>query len=122
MARGELNKRLPRKLLESVQGLRLTEMRDSDICCGFGGTFCVKYPDISTRMVEDKTVNINASKADTLLGGDLGCLMNIAGKLKRDGSAVKVYHVAEILAGRADHIEHAPIAAIASMGGLIHTP
>jgi L-lactate dehydrogenase complex protein LldE len=89
----------PRKLLASVEGLRLTELPDADVCCGFGGTFCVKYPDISNTMVTDKTGRIAETGADTLLAGDLGCLMNMAGKLKRDGSAVRARHVAEVLAG-----------------------
>ncbi|MFQ6024285.1 MAG: (Fe-S)-binding protein [Acidiferrobacterales bacterium] len=92
----------PRKLLGQVVGLTLSEMRDADVCCGFGGTFCVKYPDISGRMVAEKMANIDASGAKTLLGGDLGCLLNIAGGLKRNGSSIKVYHVAEVLAGMTD--------------------
>ncbi len=89
----------PRKLLSSVEGLALVEMQDPDVCCGFGGTFCVKYPDISNAIVEKKTSNIDASGAQTLLAGDMGCLMNMAGKLKRQGSKVTVRHVAEVLAG-----------------------
>ena len=89
----------PRQLLGGVAGLTLTEMAEPEVCCGFGGTFCVKYPDISTRMVTDKTRDITATGADTLLAGDLGCLLNMAGRLKREGSAVKVRHVAEVLAG-----------------------
>ena len=89
----------PRKLLGSVEGLVLKELVDRDVCCGFGGTFCVKYPEISTRMVEDKAKDIVATGAETLLAGDLGCLLNMAGKLKRDGAPVKVRHVAEVLAG-----------------------
>lgn len=92
----------PRTLLESVAGLRLREMRDADVCCGFGGTFCVKYPDISTKLASDKVANIEASGAGTLVGGDLGCLMNIAGRLARLGKPVRVYHTAEVLAGMAD--------------------
>lgn len=92
----------PRALLGSVGGLRLKEMRDSEVCCGFGGTFCVKYPEISEKMVEDKIQNIIASGADTLLGGDLGCLMNISGRLRRVNAPVKVFHTAEVLAGMAD--------------------
>ena len=92
----------PRKLLKSMQGLELIELRDADVCCGFGGTFCVKYPDISNKIVSEKTVQIKASGAQTLLAGDLGCLMNMAGKLKREGSTVKVRHVAEVLAGMTD--------------------
>jgi len=97
----------PRKLLASVAGVSLREMTDAEVCCGFGGTFCVKYPGISDKMLEKKLKHIHATGADTLIAGDLGCLMNMAGKLKREGSAVKVRHVAEVLAG--DH-ETPPIA------------
>jgi L-lactate dehydrogenase complex protein LldE len=92
----------PRKLLASVQGLTLTEMHDPDVCCGFGGTFCVKYPDISDTIVTKKANNIAASGAATLLAGDLGCLMNMAGKLQRLDKPMHVRHVAEVLAGMAD--------------------
>lgn len=92
----------PRQLLASVDGLTIAEMADSEVCCGFGGTFCVKYPDISTKMADDKVANIEASGGDTLLGGDLGCLMHIAGRLKRLGKPVRVFHAAEVLAGMAD--------------------
>ena len=92
----------PRKLLASVEGLELSEMTDCETCCGFGGTFCVKYPDISNKMVGDKARHVCASGADLVLAGDLGCLMNIAGKLKREGSAVEARHVVEVLAGMAD--------------------
>lgn len=89
----------PRRLLASVAGLELRELPGAEVCCGFGGTFCVKYPEISTRMASDKAREIQASGADTLLAGDLGCLLNLAGRLAREGSAVKVRHVAEVLAG-----------------------
>lgn len=89
----------PRKLLSSVEGLSLKEMKDSDVCCGFGGTFCVKYSDISNTIVSKKIANVAASGADMLLAGDMGCLMNMAGKLRREGSEVAVRHVAEVLAG-----------------------
>jgi L-lactate dehydrogenase complex protein LldE len=92
----------PRRLLATVKGLELREMNDSEICCGFGGTFCVKYPEISGRMVADKAAAIDATGAEVVLGGDLGCLLNIAGRLGREGGAVHVYHVAEVLAGIAD--------------------
>ncbi len=92
----------PRKLLKSIDGLKLIELKDADVCCGFGGTFCVKYPDISNAIVGQKTACIDASGAKTLLAGDLGCLMNMAGKLKREGSGVEVRHVAEVLAGMLD--------------------
>ena len=89
----------PRALLGGVEGLSLVEMTEPEVCCGFGGTFCVKYPEISTRMVSDKTADIAATGADTLLAGDMGCLLNMAGRLSRQGSAVRVRHVAEVLAG-----------------------
>jgi L-lactate dehydrogenase complex protein LldE len=89
----------PRQLLAEVEGLTLTEMASPEVCCGFGGTFCVKYPDISTRMVTDKAADIASTKADTLLAGDMGCLLNMAGRLKREGSPVRVRHIAEVLAG-----------------------
>ena len=88
----------PRQLLAGVEGLTVMEMTDPEVCCGFGGTFCVKYPDISTRMVSDKTKDIAATGADLLLAGDMGCLLNMAGRLSREGSAVQVRHVAEVLA------------------------
>ncbi|MGB0507287.1 MAG: (Fe-S)-binding protein [Pikeienuella sp.] len=92
----------PRSLLAGVEGLSLTEMKTPDVCCGFGGTFCVKYPDISDRMASDKTEDIAATGADMVLAGDLGCLMNIAGKLSRQGKPVKARHVVEVLAGMTD--------------------
>jgi L-lactate dehydrogenase complex protein LldE len=99
----EMNvKAQPRALLSRVKNLQLAEMGDTEACCGFGGTFCVKFPDISNSMVERKTEDIVATGADHLLAGDLGCLMNIAGKLQRQGSAIKVRHVAEVLAGMTD--------------------
>ena len=94
----------PRALLGRVAGLSLAEMADPEICCGFGGTFCVKYPDISTRMVSDKTTDIGTTGAETLLAGDMGCLLNIAGRLRREGSAVHVRHVAEVLAGMTNDV------------------
>jgi len=92
----------PRRLLQTVQGLDIKELAEPEICCGFGGTFCVKYPEISTRMVSDKTRDISATGAGTLLAGDLGCLLNMAGRLKREGSTIQVRHVAEVLAGMTD--------------------
>lgn len=92
----------PRALLENVEGLQLREMADTEVCCGFGGTFCVKYPEISTKMVDDKIRNALDTNAEVLLGGDLGCLMNIAGRLRRINAPIRVYHVAEVLAGMAD--------------------
>jgi Fe-S oxidoreductase len=89
----------PRALLAKVAGLDLVEMAEPEICCGFGGTFCVKYPDISARMTGDKTADIAATRAELLLAGDLGCLLNMAGKLSREGKPVAVRHIAEVLAG-----------------------
>ncbi len=89
----------PRALLSSVGGLEVRATNGAQSCCGFGGTFCVKYPEISADIVDRKVSHIMDGGADTLLGGDLGCLLNLAGRLKRRGSAVKVRHVAEVLAG-----------------------
>ncbi len=95
-------KQQPRTLLSANPDLELVEMSEAETCCGFGGTFCVKYPAISNRMVSDKTADIQASGADTLLGGDLGCLLNIAGRLHRQGEPVAVRHTVEVLAGMTD--------------------
>jgi L-lactate dehydrogenase complex protein LldE len=92
-------KEQPRRLLGNVDGLELLELSHPEECCGFGGTFCVKYPEISDRMVTEKVEDVAATGADTLLAGDLGCLMNMAGKLKRIGKDIKVRHAAEVLAG-----------------------
>lgn len=89
----------PRRLLASVDGLALSEMEETEVCCGFGGAFSVKYPDISNAIVEAKVRNIARSGAACLLAGDLGCLLHIAGKLSREGSPVECRHVAEVLAG-----------------------
>jgi L-lactate dehydrogenase complex protein LldE len=91
--------RQPRALLADIAGLTLTPLPDGEACCGFGGTFYVKYPAISNAIVDEKAGHIEATKADLLLGGDLGCLMNMAGRLHRRGSAIRAFHVAEILAG-----------------------
>ncbi len=92
-------KEQPRTLLSSVSGLSIAEGKETETCCGFGGLFCVKYPDISEKMVDAKVDDIVATGADTVLAGDLGCLMNIAGRLQRRGLPVKARHAAEVLAG-----------------------
>ncbi len=92
----------PRRLLKSVAGLRLRERAGAQVCCGFGGTFCVSFGQISTRMAGDCATAHQATGAQLLLGGDLGCLLNLAGWLKRQGSSMEVRHVAELLAGRMD--------------------
>jgi L-lactate dehydrogenase complex protein LldE len=88
----------PRRLLRNVAGVELIEMNDSDRCCGFGGSFSVKYPHISTAMVAEKADNIINSGADTVVGCDMGCLMNIQGLLSRMGSNIQVKHIAQVLA------------------------
>lgn len=95
-------KQQPRQLLQSVEGITLKEMDDCEVCCGFGGTFSIKYPEISNAIVEKKTANIAGSDARCLLAGDLGCLMNMAGKLSREGRTIQARHVAEVLAGMTD--------------------
>jgi L-lactate dehydrogenase complex protein LldE len=92
----------PRKLLETVGGLEIKELPGAEVCCGFGGTFCVKYAEVSAEIVRKKIDDIVATGAGTLLAGDLGCLMNMAGKLARDGHRVKARHVAEVLADMGD--------------------
>jgi L-lactate dehydrogenase complex protein LldE len=89
----------PRHLIRNIRRTELVEMNASDRCCGFGGTFAVKYPDISVAMVDEKIDNIIASGADTVTGCDISCLMNIQGRLSRIGSPVKTLHLAQLLAG-----------------------
>jgi len=94
----------PRQLLKNLCGVDVDELQQSEVCCGFGGTFCVKYPEVSDKMVSEKAADILATGAGTLLAGDMGCLMNMAGKLKRmameqGARPVAVRHVAELLAG-----------------------
>jgi L-lactate dehydrogenase complex protein LldE len=98
----------PRKLLAGVAGLEIVEGQETESCCGFGGLFCVKYPDVSTGMVDAKIDDLEKTGADMVLAGDLGCLMNMAGRLKRRGSKMVARHAAEVLAGYTDL---APIAA-----------
>jgi len=95
-------KQQPRDLLGEVDDLELIEAEDREACCGFGGTFCIKYSEISEEMVDQKISNLLATKADIVTAGDLGCLMNIAGRLSRKGHKMKVLHIAEILAGMGD--------------------
>ena len=92
----------PRKLLSSVPGLEEKELEGAEICCGFGGTFSVKFPHISEGMVGDKIANVQASGAETLVSCDMSCLMNIGGALNRQGSSVKVRHLAQILDSKSE--------------------
>jgi L-lactate dehydrogenase complex protein LldE len=90
----------PRALLAKIPGLALKEMNEAETCCGFGGTFAVKFGEISTHIAERKCANIAASGADAVVLGDLGCMLNIEGRLRRRGDTrTKVLHVAEVLAG-----------------------
>jgi L-lactate dehydrogenase complex protein LldE len=92
----------PRKLLAGVDGLSLSELSDPQVCCGFGGLFAVKYPQISERMADDKIKDAQSTGADLLLGADLGCLLHLAGRMERDGKTMHVRHIAEVLAGMSD--------------------
>jgi L-lactate dehydrogenase complex protein LldE len=92
----------PRQLLNTVEGLQLSELKEPEVCCGFGGLFSVKYPGISERMADDKISDIRATGADLLIGPDLGCLLHLAGRMERQGAPVKVRHIAEVLADMHD--------------------
>ncbi len=108
-------KQQPRKLLQAA-GIQVKEMADPEVCCGFGGTFCVKYPEISTRMASDKVREILATGAGSVLAGDLGCLLNIAGRLQREGHDIQVRHVAEVLAGMAEEVRPIGVSGRAGSG------
>jgi L-lactate dehydrogenase complex protein LldE len=102
-------KEQPRRLLATVAGIELKELPGAEVCCGFGGTFSIKYPDVSDKIVEEKADDIARTGADAVLAGDLGCLLNIAGKLCRLGRRIECRHVAEVLAGMTERA--APIGA-----------
>ncbi len=87
----------PRELLRSVEGLELLDWENEELCCGFGGTFAVKMPDISTAMADEKIKALEKSGADTLISCDTSCLMHLEGRLKRTGHDTRVYHLAQIL-------------------------
>ena len=89
----------PRQLLDRLPGVTVREMNGAEECCGFGGTFSVKFGEISAAIAERKCDCIRAAGADAVVGGDLGCLLNIEGKLRRMGDATPVLHIAEVLAG-----------------------
>jgi L-lactate dehydrogenase complex protein LldE len=92
----------PRQLLQSVEGFVLQELSDAQVCCGFGGLFSVKYPEISERMADDKLADAEKAGAELLVGGDLGCLLHLAGRAERQGKSLRVRHVAEVLADMGD--------------------
>jgi L-lactate dehydrogenase complex protein LldE len=89
----------PRALLAKMDGVRLSEMADCEVCCGFGGTFAVKLGEISARIADNKCQHIVTNGAEAVVLGDLGCMLNIEGRLRRRGDATKVLHIAEVLAG-----------------------
>jgi L-lactate dehydrogenase complex protein LldE len=90
----------PRKLIRNVKEAKFIEMKNSDTCCGFGGTFSVKYPEISAAILQDKVKNIMDSGADVVVGVDMSCLMNIQGLLSRKNSDIRVMHIAQLLASQ----------------------
>ena len=91
-------KEAPRTLLSNVQGLELVEMNDTDACCGFGGSFAVKYDTISVAMADQKIENAIATEAEYIVSGDMSCLMHLDGRINFNGQAVKVMHIADVLA------------------------
>lgn len=93
----------PRALLAGVSGCREQKLANPDVCCGFGGLFCAKYPEISNRMAQKKIADLLTTDQpiEALVSGELGCLLHLAGKMHRDGMAVDAWHIAEVLDGRA---------------------
>jgi L-lactate dehydrogenase complex protein LldE len=87
----------PERLLRKVRGLELVALERADECCGFGGSFSVRYPDISGAMVSDKAAFVEKANVDTLVATDAGCLMNIAGCLRRRGCKTRTMHLAQVL-------------------------
>jgi L-lactate dehydrogenase complex protein LldE len=90
----------PRRLISRVREAEFVELENADTCCGFGGTFSVKYPEISTAILEQKIEAIARAQVDAVISGDASCLMQIGGRLSRVGSKVRVMHLAELLAGQ----------------------
>ncbi|MCD9185322.1 MAG: (Fe-S)-binding protein [Pyrinomonadaceae bacterium] len=88
----------PRSLLKNIENAEFVELENADVCCGFGGTFSVKYPEISAAILDNKIESIERSGADAVVACDASCLMQIGGRLSRTGSKVKPMHIAEILA------------------------
>ena len=100
LLRGLRGRTQPRQLLQGVKGLELVPLNEEETCCGFGGVFSVIYPEVSQSMMEAKVRNIAASGADTIVACDAGCLMNIAGGLKKVNSPVKTLHLIQVLASQ----------------------
>ena len=90
-------KKEPRELLKNVKGLELREMKDNETCCGFGGTFSVKYEPIAVGMAEQKIINAEETQADYIISTDLSCLMHMQGYLKKEGKPIKIMHLADVL-------------------------
>ena len=95
-------KQEPRRLLASIEAVELRELKEPEVCCGFGGLFSVKYPEISERMADDKIADAQATGADLITSADLGCLLHLAGRVARRGLPLRVRHITEILAGETD--------------------
>jgi L-lactate dehydrogenase complex protein LldE len=93
----------PRKLLSNVKGLKLVEMNDTDTCCGFGGTFSVKFDAISVAMADQKVNNAKATNAELIISTDMSCLMHLDGYIKNKGLSLKTMHIADVLASGWDH-------------------
>ena len=93
----------PKELLRNVEGLELVDLPNEEECCGFGGTFSVKMPEVSAAMVSDKTMHIKETKAEYVTAGDSSCLMNIAGAMSRQHNGIRALHMAEILASTKEH-------------------
>lgn len=95
-------RRQPRELIARVAGAELVELSGAETCCGFGGTFAVKHPELSVAMCDQKLQQVELSGVDAVVSGDVSCLMQLGGRLQRRGSAVRTIHLAELLAGRAE--------------------
>ena len=87
----------PLKMLSNIEGLNMIPMNRADVCCGFGGSFSVKMPDISTAILDEKLDNIESTEASRVVAGDIGCIYQIQGGLRRRGSSIEVVHIAQIL-------------------------
>ncbi|HVV04448.1 MAG TPA: (Fe-S)-binding protein, partial [Puia sp.] len=90
----------PRKLLARVKGLEMVEMNDVETCCGFGGSFAVKFESISVAMADQKVNNALATGADYIISTDLSCLMHLDGYIRHKGYSIKTMHIADVLASR----------------------
>jgi L-lactate dehydrogenase complex protein LldE len=102
LLRGLGESRTPRTLLNGVAGARLVELPGADQCCGFGGSFSVRLPEVSSAILDKKLANVEATGADCVVACDAGCLMQMSGGLSRRGSRVRAVHLAQVLAGEGD--------------------